>query len=494
MPEPRIVIIGAGFSGIGMACALQDAGLRDFTVYEKADGVGGTWWHNRYPGLTCDVPSRFYQYSFDLNPEWNRMFAPGSEIRHYVEGVVLRRGLSPHVRLRTEVEDARWEDGRWQLRLADGTTDAADVVVSATGVLHRPLVPAIPGLDTFAGTAMHSSRWDERVAVAGRRVAVIGTGSTGVQITGALAGVASKVTVFQRSRHWVMTAPNPRYTAVGKTLVRRIPALRRLGYDGYRAVMFDFLSQAVVVPGARRRVWQAAVRAGYRLQLRDPELRAKVTPDYPPLCKRLIVSPTWFRAIRRPDVEVVDDGIERVEPTGVRDRTGRLHEVDVIALATGFDAQAYMRPMRITGQDGLTLEEAWRDGPRAYRTVAIPGFPNLFTLQGPHSPAGNYSLVSLSETQIGYVMQWVERLRRGEVAAVAPTAEATDAYYRELRAKVPDTVWSEGCRSWYHGPDGRVELWPWTAKHFRALLAAPVDAHFTVTRPGTAATPLEVVA
>jgi cation diffusion facilitator CzcD-associated flavoprotein CzcO len=483
MTDPRVIVIGAGFSGVGMACALQEAGLRDFTVYEKADGVGGTWHHNRYPGLTCDVPSRFYQYSFDLNPDWNRVFSPGPDIRRYVEGVVARRGLEPHVRLRTEVQDARWEDGRWHVRLTDGTTDAADVLVCATGVLHRPTVPAIRGLETFAGAAFHSSQWDDSVPLEGRRVAVIGTGSTGVQITGALAGVASKVTVFQRSRHWVSHIPNPRYTAVGKALARRFPVMGRLGYHGYRFAAFDFLSQAVVVRGARRRGWQAVIRAGYPMYIRDAELRARVTPDYPPLCKRLIASPTWFRAIQRPDVEIVTEGIERIEPTGIRDRTGRLHEVDVIALATGFDAQAFMRPMRITGADGLTLEDAWRDGPRAYRTVALPGFPNLFTLQGPHSPAGNYSLVSLSETQIAFVMQWVQRIRRGEVATVMPTAEATADYYRALRAKAPDTVWAEGCRSWYHSADGTVELWPWTAKHFRELLAAPVAEHFEVTRP-----------
>lgn len=493
MAEPRVIVIGAGFSGVGMACALQDAGVRDFTVYEKADGVGGTWHHNRYPGLTCDVPSRFYQFSFDLNPDWNRLFSPGPDIRRYVQDVVARRGLSPHVRLRTEIEEARWEDDRWRVRLTDGSTDAGDVLVCATGVLHRPTVPAIPGLSSFTGTALHSSGWDDSVPLTGRRVAVIGTGSTGVQITGALAGVASKVTVFQRSRHWVQHVPNLPYSAVGKALARRFGVLGRIGYHGYRTAVFDFLSQATVIRGARRRAWQASVRAGYKLHVRDPELRAKVTPDYPPLCKRLIISPTWFKAIQRPDVEVVVDGIARIEPTGIRDTNGRLHEVDVIALATGFDARAFMRPMRITGADGVTLEDAWSDGPQAYRTVALPGFPNLFTLQGSHSPAGNYSLVALSETQIGFVMQWVQRIRRGEVASVMPTAEATAHYYRALRAQAPQTVWAEGCRSWYHGADGTVELWPWTAKRFRDMLATPVAEHFQVTRPEPAR-PQEVLA
>jgi cation diffusion facilitator CzcD-associated flavoprotein CzcO len=481
--EPRVVIIGGGVSGVGMACALKEQGLTDFTLYEKAAGVGGTWHHNRYPGLSCDVPSRFYQYSFDLNPGWNRLFAPGNEIRSYVEGVVERHRLGPHVALGTEITEARWDRGRWHVTCDDGSVDEADVLVCATGVLHRPRIPDLPGLETFAGATFHSSRWDDDEQLAGRRVAVIGTGSTGVQITGALAGVASKVTVFQRSRHWVMYAPNPRYTRAGKALARRFPALGRLGYHGYRATLFDFLSQATVLRGPRRRISQAVVRANHRFLIRDPDLRERVTPDYPPLCKRLIVSPTWFRAIQRPDVDVVDAGIERVVPAGIVDRSGRLHEVDVIALATGFDAQAFMRPMRISGEGGVTLEDAWRDGPRAFQTVGLPGFPNLFTLQGPHSPAGNYSLLSLAETQISFVMSWIARIRAGDVAAVAPTQAATDAYYAKLRAQAPETVWSEGCRSWYHGPDGTVELWPWTARHFRELLARPRDEDFEIQVP-----------
>ncbi|WP_249011234.1 NAD(P)/FAD-dependent oxidoreductase [Conexibacter sp. DBS9H8] len=372
--DPRVAIIGAGFSGIDMACALQEAGLPDFTVYEKADGVGGTWWHNRYPGLTCDVPSRFYQYSFDLKSDWTHVFSPGPEIRGYITDVVARRGLAPHIRLQTEVAEARWQVGRWPLRLADDTTDAADVLICATGVLHRPLVPDITGLDTFAGTAFHSSQWEERVTLAGRRVAVVGTGSTGVQITGALAGVAAKVTVFQRSRHWVMTAPNPRYTTVGKMVLRHVPGLSRAAYHGYRASMFDFLAQAPVLPGFRRRFWQALVRAGYRIQIRDGALRASVTPGYPPLCKRLIVSPNWFKAIQRPDVEIVTSRIDRIEPHGIRDHTGRLHEVDVIALATGFDARAYMRPMRITARTGSRSSRRGTAGQRHTGPLRCPDF------------------------------------------------------------------------------------------------------------------------
>lgn len=490
MGSPRIVIIGAGFSGLGMAAQLRRAGFEDFTVYEKGERVGGTWRDNRYPGLTCDVPSRFYQYSFAQKPDWTHLFSPGAEIKDYLEHFAEEEGLLPHVRFATEVSSASWDGTQWQLTLTDGSTYEADVVVTATGVLREPLMPEIAGADTFEGEAFHSARWNDDCVTTGRRVAVVGTGSTGVQIVGALAGVASKVTVFQRSRHWVMTTPNPPYPAFWNSLVARYPVLSRRGYDRWRKLLFDGLSQAVVQPGLKRRLWQAAIRIGYRLQIRDSDLRAMVTPDYEPLCKRLIASPNWFRAIQRPDVEIVADGIERIEPTGIRGTDGRLHEIDVIVYATGFDAHAFVRPMSITGTNGMTLDEAWVDGPTAYRTVAIPGFPNLFMLQGPHSPVGNYSLLSIAETQIGWIMQWLERMRRGEVASAEPTEAATAAYYSALRSAIPNTVWNAGCRSWYHAPDGTPDIWPWTAQHHKDLLAEIQSGDFHIERPAPAAAPV----
>lgn len=480
---PRVAILGAGLSGIGMGIAMSREGMDDFTVFEKASRVGGTWHYNRYPGLTCDVPSRFYQYSFALSPEWSHLFSPGAEIRNYVEDVATEYGVIPHVRLETEVTETRWEDGRWKLTCADGKTDEADVVVAATGVLHQPLVPDFPGLDSFEGNAFHSSEWDDDAVLDGKRVAVIGTGSTGVQIVSALAGRSAGVRVFQRSRHWVMKLPNPRYGEGWKKVMRRIPFLSRLAYHFYRAALFDGLAQATVKPGPRRTIWQAIVRLNHRVLIRDPELRRKLTPDYPPLCKRLISSPTWFRALQDPTVEVIDCGIERIEQTGIRDREGRLHEVDVIVMATGFDAQAFMRPMNIIGPDGITLDEAWANGPRAYETVALPGFPNLFTIQGPHGPVGNYSLLAYGETQINWIMYWLKLMRDGRVATVTPDEAITDAYYARMREAIPDTVWTTGCRSWYHGPDGQPDIWPWTARRHREMLSEHRPSDFHIEYP-----------
>ncbi|UUY04255.1 NAD(P)/FAD-dependent oxidoreductase [Svornostia abyssi] len=483
---PRVAIIGAGLSGLAMAMAMQDAGMQGFTIFEKAQDVGGTWRENQYPGLTCDVPGRFYQFHDAPNPDWSHRYAAGWEIHRYIRRVVSDRGLAPHIRFGSEVTEARWEDDHWHLRTSDGDEHTADVVVAATGVLHQPRLPSIDGMATFAGPSFHSARWQHDVPLEGKRIAVVGTGSTSAQIVGALAGTASHIDVYQRSRHWVVEMPNPRYSRLTRALLRRFPRLNMLGYHAHRAVLFDWLAQGVVEPGLARRVFQGIARRNFAKHVQDPELRAQIEPDYPPLCKRLIIAPNYLTALQRPDVDLVTEHIDRIEPEGIRTRDGALHRADVIVYATGFDAAAFMRPMAITGRDGLTLAEAWEDGPRAYRSVALPGFPNLFTLQGPHSPVGNYSLVRIAETQVHFVMEWLRQMRAGEITAVAPREDATDAYYRDLRAAIPNTVWDTGCRSWYHDAEGNVQLWPWTAKRHREMLAHPIPEHFEIERPAVA--------
>src|SRR5919109_826269 len=319
---PSVAIVGAGMSGLCMGIKLKQAGIDSFEIYEKAEAVGGTWRDNTYPGLSCDVPSRFYQYSFELNPDWSHAFSPGPEIWRYFERVADKYGLRSHIRFGKEVVSGHFEDGRCRIRTSDGEKAMADFLVSACGVLHHPRVPAIPGLERFSGAAFHSARWDHDVELRGRRIAVVGTGSTGVQIVTDLSEVAGRLLHFQRTPQWILPAPNRRYTRLERALHRRL------------------------------------------------------TPDYRPMCKRLVVSSGFYRAMQRPTVELVREGIDRIEPGGIVTADGRLHEVDVIVFATGFDTHAYVRPMELLGQGGITLDEAWRDGPRAHRTVAIAGFPN----------------------------------------------------------------------------------------------------------------------
>jgi cation diffusion facilitator CzcD-associated flavoprotein CzcO len=483
--NPSVAVIGAGMSGLCMGIKLKRAGIDGFTIYEKAEAVGGTWRDNTYPGLSCDVPSRFYQYSFELNPDWTHVFSPGREIWRYFERAADKYGLREHLRLGKEVVDARYEDGRWRVRTGDGEESVVDFVVSACGVLHHPRTPAIDGLETFSGAAFHSARWDHDVELEGKRIAVVGTGSTGVQIVTDLAEVAGRLLHFQRTPQWILPAPNRRYTKLERTAQRRFPLLGRLEYRITELALGYTFSRAVIQPGWQRALLSWLCRMNLKT-VRDRDLRRRLTPDYEPMCKRLVVSSGFYRAMQRPNVELVRDRIERIEPGGIVTRDGTLHGADVIVFATGFDAHAYVRPIDVVGEDGVTLDQVWRDGPRAHRTVAIAGFPNFFMLMGPHSPVGNYSLVAIAEGQADYAMRWIRMWRDGRVSAVAPTGEAMARFNDEMRSAMPDTIWVTGCDSWYLGKDGRPEVWPWTPERHREMLREPDPAEYEV-RPVEAA-------
>jgi cation diffusion facilitator CzcD-associated flavoprotein CzcO len=475
-----VAIIGSGMSGICMASKLRRAGIETFTIYEKADDVGGTWRENRYPGLACDVPAPFYSYTFAPNPDWTSRFAAGPEIHRYLKTVAEREGVLNHVRYRTEIVDASFDGERWQLRAATGEEFEADVVVAATGVLHLPRIPDIPGLGTFAGALFHSARWDTSVPLDGRRIGVIGTGSTGVQLVTELSARAARVTQFQRSAQWVFPLPNWTYSRACRALLRQSRRLNELLYRAH-AWSSGYPGNAMIRSGWERTVMQALCRWHLRT-ISDEGLRARLTPDYKPLCRRLVVSSGYYRAVQRPSVEVTNAAIERIEPAGVVTADGRLHELDVIALATGFDAHAYRRPMQVTGRDGVTVADAWADGPRAHRTVVLPGFPNLFLMMGPNSPIGNTSLVPIAESQAGFAVRWIERIRSGELRHVSPTQQAADDFNAEVRANMGDTIWASGCDSWYIGPDGHPIMWPFTVPEFHAMLASPDDREYDVQR------------
>ncbi|WP_405139507.1 flavin-containing monooxygenase [Nocardia sp. NBC_01388] len=476
----RIGIIGSGVSGLCMAARLRDAGYDNLVILEKGQEVGGTWRENKYPGLTCDVPSRFYSYSFAPNPSWSQLMASGPEILEYLKSTAQQLDLRRHIRFGSDVTDARWDGGKWHLETADGYTDAVDVLVSATGFLHHPLLPGIPGLDTFGGAAMHSAQWDTSVPLEGKRIAVIGTGSTGAQLTTASSKVASKLLVFQRTPQWVLPVPNMKNSALNRLAFEHIPVLNRVAQVGYRSFMEATLGEAVVHEGWQRNVMSALCRANLKYGIKDPELRARVTPDYKPLCKRIVISSGLYPALQQDNVEVVTVGIDHIEERGIVTTDGTLHEVDVIALATGFDAHAYMRPMRITGAGELTLDEAWAKGPRAYETVAMPGFPNFFMVVGPHSPVGNQSIIGVAETQTRYIMQWIERIGSGAVRTVAPKPEATQRFNETMRAEMPHTIAASGCVSWYLGADGVPEIWPWSPERHREMLRTVDTEDFDV--------------
>ncbi|VBA58808.1 flavin-containing monooxygenase [Mycobacterium attenuatum] len=475
----RVAIIGAGMSGMCMAIKLQEAGIDSFTIFEKADDVGGTWRDNTYPGLTCDVPSRYYSYSFRPNPNWSRWLPPGAEIQEYFREVADERAIRPHIRFGTDAISAQYDNGHWRVTTAAGA-ETFDVLVTATGFLRVPRYPDIPGRGTFAGPSFHSSRWDHRVSLPDKRIGLIGTGSTGVQITAELGGKVRGLKVFQRTAQWVAPAPNPRYSALTKAALRRWPRLNALPYRFWGWYVSELFGRAPIRPGFARDLATMLCRWNLRLSVRDPQLRAKLTPTYQPMCKRLVIAGRFYRSVQQPGVEVIADTIDHIEPRGVVTADGTLHELDLLVYATGFDARAYVRPMEVVGEGGRTLDEAWADGPMAYRSVAVPGFPNLFILMGPHSPIGNQSLVPVAEDQADYAMWWIEQLRAGRISAAAPTEAATKHYNEDMKAAMPQTVWVTGCSSWYLGKDGLPELFPWTPQTHRELLRQPRLADFDV--------------
>ena len=435
----RFAVIGAGMAGILSAIKLDEAGLTDFTVYEKGDRVGGTWRENTYPGLACDVPSHLYSYSFALTPEWSHRFSPGPEIE-----ALLRAGREgprrhPLHALRRRGHRLHVHDGRWHLRTASGHTDEVDVVIAATGVLHHPRYPDIEGLDSFAGAMFHSARWDHSVTIDGARVGVIGTGSTAVQIVSAITDRVEKLTMFQRTAQWIMPQENPAYTDDEKAAFRSEPEPPEdPAHQPGRGVRHLRQRRRRLAFG-RDQDDRGRVPRQPRGQRARPGAAGSAPADYRAACKRLIISPNFYDAIQQPNAELVTEQIERIEPGGVRTSDGRLHELDVLVLATGFKADAFMRPMRITGRDGLTLEQAWTPRPEAYLSISIPDFPNFFMLNGPNGPVGNFSLIEVAELQFGYIMQLVEQLRSGACREINPTRAALDEFEAERTEAAQNT-------------------------------------------------------
>jgi cation diffusion facilitator CzcD-associated flavoprotein CzcO len=488
-----VVIIGSGFGGIGMAARLLAAGVRDVVVLEKAAGLGGTWRDNTYPGAACDVPSHLYSFSFARKTDWSRRFPPQEEILAYLWDVAREHGVLPHIRFRTEVTGARFDERAavWRVATAGGGELAARVLVSACGQLNRPALPQIEGRDRFAGTSFHSARWDHGADLAGRRVAVIGTGASAIQIVPEIAPRAGRLTVFQRSAPYVIDKPDRPYRAWEKALLTAVPALHDLSrarvYLSYEARALGFVKFPWLMKPLERRF-----RRNLRSQVPDPRLRARLVPDYPMGCKRILLSDDYYPALRRHGVELVTDPITRITPTGVR--TARAaYDVDVIIYATGFHADGFLAPMTIVGRDGRTLDAAWRGGARAHLGITVSGFPNLFLLYGPYTNLGHNSIIYMLESQIRYVLGCVRALRETGLAWIDVRPDVQDAFDRRMQELMRSTVWAAGCSSWYQTADGKVvNNWPGFTFAYRRATRRPDPRHFRAGR-ARPATPVRAV-
>lgn len=479
----RAAVIGAGASGIAAAIRLIEEGITDVTVFEKASDLGGTWRDNAYPGLACDVPSHLYRYSFAPNPDWVSEYAGGPEILAYFRNVAEARGIDRLVRFDSEVVSATYGEGRWHIVTRQGDEGLFDIVIAAMGVLHKPVLPDIPGRDDFAGVAFHSSRWDKSLDLAGKRVGIIGAGSTAVQILPAIVETVASVSLFMRTPQWVVPVANRPISDEKKERFRSEPQAMQDLYD-FLAERFNSRFAAALVgenPEGLAEITRAC-QDNLANNVHDPELRRRLTPNYAVGCKRLVVSEKFYPALQRPNAHLVDTRIAAIEPRGVRMADGTLHELDVLIYATGFDPFNFFRPMTITGENGLDLGTLWARSSTALRSVAVPGFPNLFFIGGPNSPIGNFSFLMTAETQLGYVLALVRLIRDGACRTLAPRKAVTEAYQAEIDAAMDKTVWvTGGCQSWYVDRSGKVASWPWTYERFQDELRSPRLDDFELT-------------
>jgi cyclohexanone monooxygenase len=464
-PKPTVAILGAGAGGIAMGIALKRAGF-EFTIYEKSDGVGGTWRDNAYPGAACDVPSHLYSYSFELNPWWSRTYASQTEILAYLERCTDQYGIRSHLRLGTAIAEARWDPAgpAWRLTTADGEVCSADVVVSGLGMLNVPRIPAIPGAERFAGRAFHSSHWDHTKALAGERVASIGTGASAIQYVPAIAPEVEHLTVFQRSPIWITPRLDQPYSPAEQRRFARLPGAARL----HRFGIWRTYQQASFAADSEQTVAMTELARSYlERKVEDPELRRALTPDYPVGCKRPLTSRAWFPALQRPNVRLVTEAITEITERGPRTSDGEVHEVDTIIYGTGFWANQYLSTVDVIGEGGRHLSQDWADGAEAYLGLSVAGYPNFFLLYGPNTN-GVTSIIFLLEAQVHYVMGALRRMHRLGLGSMAVRRRVMDRYNAQVQSRMDGTVWTAGCTNYFRAPSGKVVtqmpfsgLWYW---------------------------------
>jgi cation diffusion facilitator CzcD-associated flavoprotein CzcO len=494
----EIAIVGAGFGGLGMAIRLKQEGRDDFVLLERGDDVGGTWWANSYPGCQCDIPSNLYSFSFACNPDWDRAYPMRDDILEYLRGCADRYGIMPHARLGCELLGATWvaDAQRWELETTTGPL-AARVLIAAPGLLSEPSTPALPGIERFEGNAFHTANWDHSDDLTGKRVALIGAGATAVQVVPEIQPLVGRLHLFQRTPPWVIPHTDHPVAVGMRDLYRRIPVLQKLSRGGIYAIR-----ESLAFGITRDRRWLKATELNARLHLRrqveDPELRARLTPDYEIFCKRIILSNRWYPAIQAPNVDLVHSGIEEVREHSVVGEDGVEREIDTLIYATGFTPAELPIAERIRGRDGSSLAEVWQGSPQAYLGTTVTGFPNLLFFYGPNLNLGHSSIVYMLESQFAYALDALHTMRRRGAGEFEVRPEVQEAYNQELQERLAGSVWNTGgCGSWYFDRNGRNSIqWPGFTFEYRRRtrrfdaesyrLAAPVRRPVQAPAPAPA--------
>ena len=482
----RVAIVGAGFGGLGAGIRLRQAGLTDFVILERADAVGGTWRDNIYPGCACDVPSHLYSFSFAPNPGWSRSFSRQPEIRRYLDDVSDRYALRGHIRFGADVTGASWDirTARWRLRTSRGEL-TADVLISAGGPLSEPSFPDIPGLASFAGEVFHSARWNPGYDLRGKRVAVVGTGASAIQIVPRIAPKVRHLVLFQRSPAWILPRRDRRISPLEKWLYRHVPLTQRIArlgiYASRESAVAGFVKRPALLRGAQRIALRHLVKS-----VPDPALRATLTPDYVMGCKRILLSNDFYPALGAPNAEVIGSGLAKVDGSVLTGEDGSAREVDAIIFATGFRATDMPIADRIRGADGRTLAETWRGDMQALRGTTIAGFPNLCLVIGPNTGLGHNSMIHIIESQLHYILDYVQTLGRLGAAALDARPDAQRRWCADIERRMSPTVWATGgCSSWYINAAGHnPTLWPGSTLRFRRATRRIDPAEYTIIPAG----------
>ena len=458
----RVLIIGAGFAGVGLAIQLQKRGIDDFLVLEKAASVGGTWRDNHYPGAACDVPSHLYSYSFEPKTDWSRKFAPQAEIVAYIQHCVDKHQLAGKIRCNTEVASAEFEQasGLWRVIGKDGEHYLAQALVSACGQLNQPAYPRIPGLESFAGEAFHSARWNHAYDLAGKRVAVIGTGASAIQFVPEIVPKVQHLTLFQRSAAYVISKPDRAYKRWELALLRRWPWLQQID-RGLKYVQHEVRALAFIHFPVLMKLFQFSFQRHLAAAIADPERQRQLQPDYPLGCKRILISNNYFPALAQGNVEIVNQAIQSITPHGVVTADGREHPVDALIYGTGFAATDFLAPMQIKGLGGVELNQAWRDGAEAYKGISVNGFPNLFLLYGPNTNLGHNSILYMLESQFAYVLNCLDALQQQGLRYMDVKPQVQQRFNQHLQQVIRHSIWEQGCTSWYKNAAGKnTNNWP----------------------------------
>ncbi|ARU88146.1 alpha/beta hydrolase fold domain-containing protein [Pseudomonas sp. M30-35] len=473
--DVRVIIIGTGFAGLGLAIQLQKAGIDRFLLLEKAEDVGGTWRDNSYPGAACDVPSHLYSFSFEPKLDWTRKFAPQAEIHSYMQHCADKYQLRPHIRFNSEVASATYEaeHSQWRVTLVSGEQFVAPILVSACGQLNQPAYPSIPGRDSFAGEAFHSARWRHDIDLTGKRIAVIGTGASAIQFVPQIQVNAAHLTLFQRSAAYVISKPDRAYRPWELAVMRRFGWLQKidrgLKYIQHESRALAFVSFPLLLKAGRFSFKRALARG-----ISDKQLRSQLEPDYPIGCKRILISNDYYPALSQANVSVVSQRIKQISNDAVITEDGVAHPCDVLIYGTGFMATDFLSPMAITGLEGLDLNQVWREGAEAYKGISVSGFPNLFLLYGPNTNLGHNSIIYMLESQFRYVLGCIEALDRYSLTALDVKPDVQRQFNNKIQRAIHHTVWAQGCTSWYQTASGKhTNNWPGYTFNYRRITRAP---------------------